>query len=95
MTKKTVEDTRPQWKIDRDQYIVDRNNAAGQLLDDQRDALKFIMKTLISADSMLHECYELSVEDMRSIDASEWKLRAWFPEIHEEVMAGMTCSRDE
>ena len=95
MTKKTVEDTRPQWKIDREDRETKRNNASHFLFDDQRDALKFIMKTLISADSMLHECYELSVEDMRSIDAAEWKLRAWFPEIHEEVMASMTCSRDE
>ena len=95
MTKKTVEDTRPQWKIDREDRETKRNNASHFLLAEQRSVLGFVMKTLSNADAMLHECYELSVDDMKAMDAAEWKLRSCFPEIHEEVMASMTCSCDE
>ena len=89
-----TKDTRPQWQIDREKYVKERNDAADQLLDDQRDVLKFLMKTISAADSMLHECYELSVEDMRAIDLAEHKLRAWFPQLHEELMSEMTCTCD-
>ena len=83
--KKVVEDTRPQWEIDRDNRNIEYNNAARSLLPNQTETLKFVMKAIQDADFMLHESYELSVDDMKAIDTSEWKLRVAFPELYEHI----------
>lgn len=83
--KKVVEDTRPQWEIDRDNRNIEYNNAANFLLPNQIETLKFVMKTIQDADFMLHESYELGVDDMKAIDRSEWKLRVSFPELYEHI----------
>jgi len=83
--KKVVEDTRPQWEIDRDNRNIEYNNAARSLLPNQIETLKFVMKTIQDADFMLHESYELGVDDMKAIDTSEWKLRVSFPELYEHI----------
>jgi len=86
IAKKTpVLDTRPQWQIDREEAELKRNNAAHFLLEDQIEVLKIVIKAIQDADGMLHECYELSTEEMKAIDRADWKLRMAFPELHNSV----------
>ena len=80
-----IEDTRPQWEIERERRELEYNNAAHFLKDEQIETLKFVMKTIQDADFMLHESYELGVDDMKAIDTSEWKLRVSFPELYEHI----------
>ena len=90
-----TKDTRQEWEIARDERDAARNQAANNLLPLQRNNLKKVMKTIRSCDFMLHECYELGVDDMKSIDSAEWQLRAAFPELYEEITAEMTCTCEE
>ena len=83
--KKVVEDTRPQWEIDREARELEHNNAAHFLLPTQIETLKFIMKTIQDADFELHESYGLGVDSMKAIDTSEWRLRVAFPELYESI----------
>ena len=80
-----IEDTRPQWQIDREERELEYDNAAHFLKDEQIDTLKFVMKVIQDADFMLHESYELGTEEMKSIDRSEWRLRVAFPELYESI----------
>ena len=80
-----IEDTRPQWQIDREEREMEYNNAAHFLLDNQIETLKFVMKTIQDADFMLHESYELNTDEMKAIDTSEWRLRVAFPELYESI----------
>ena len=86
-----TKDTRPEWEIAREEREALRNDAVGNLLPSQRTALLYAMKAIMSSDSELHEMFELSVENMKSIDASEWKLRTQFPELYAEIVAELTC----
>ena len=83
--KKVVEDTRPQWEIDREARELEHNNAADLLLDDQIETLKFVMKIVQDADFECHESYELGVDTMKGIDRAEWRLRIAFPELYEHI----------
>ena len=85
IAKETVEDTRPQWEIERERRELEYNNAAHFLKEEQIKTLKFVMKTIQDADWMLHESYELGTEEMKSIDRSEWKLRVAFPELYDHI----------
>jgi len=80
-----IEDTRPQWEIERERRELEYNNAAHFLKDEQIETLKFVMKTIQDADWMLHESYELGTDEMKAIDRSEWKLRVAFPELYDHI----------
>ena len=86
-----TKDTRPEWEIAREERETKRNAAASNLLPSQRTALLYAMKAIMSCDSELHEMFELTVEGMKSIDTSEWKLRTQFPELYAEIVAELTC----
>ena len=90
-----TKDTRQEWEIARDERNAARNDAANKLLSMQRTNLKKVMKTIMSCDSELHECYDLSVDNMKAIDRAEWELRAAFPELYEEITAEMTCNCED
>jgi hypothetical protein len=90
-----TKDTRPEWEIAREERETLRNDAASNLLPSQRTALLYAMKAIMSSDSELHEMFELSVENMKSIDASEWKLRTQFPELYAEIVAELTCTCED
>ena len=90
-----TKDTRPEWEIAREVRETERNTAASNLLPSQRTALLYAMKAIMSCDSELHEMFELSVENMKSIDASEWKLRTQFPELYAEIVAELTCTCED
>ena len=90
-----TKDTRPEWEIAREVRETERNTAASNLLPSQRTALLYAMKAIMSSDSELHEMFELSVENMKSIDASEWKLRTQFPELYAEIVAELTCTCED
>ena len=90
-----TKDTRPEWEIAREVRETERNVAAGNLLPSQRTALLYAMKAIMSCDSELHEMFELTVEGMKSIDASEWKLRTQFPELYAEIVAELTCTCED
>ena len=83
--KKVVEDTRPQWEIDREARELEHNNAADLLLDNQIETLKFVMKIIQDADFECHESYELGVDTMKGIDRAEWRLRISFPELYGHI----------
>ena len=82
----TVEDTRPQWQIDREERDTLRNTASDYLMPDQEEALSIAIKALRNADFMLHEAYELDVDAMKAIDISDWKLRLAFPGLYESAI---------
>ena len=90
-----TKDTRQEWEIARDQRDEERNDAASNLLPSQRIALLHAMKTIMSCDSELHEMFELTVDSMKSIDSSEWKLRTQFPELYAEIVAELTCTCED
>jgi hypothetical protein len=90
-----TKDTRPEWEIAREEREALRNDAVSNLLPSQRTALLYAMKAIMSSDSELHEMFELSVENMKSIDASEWKLRTQFPELYAEIVAELTCTCED
>ncbi len=90
-----TKDTRPEWEIAREEREALRNDAASNLLLSQRTALLYAMKAIMSSDSELHEMFELSVENMKYIDASEWKLRTQFPELYAEIVAELTCTCED
>ena len=90
-----TKDTRPEWEIARDEREATRNDAASNLLPSQRIALLHAMKTIMSCDSELHEMFELTVDSMKSIDSSEWKLRTQFPELYAEIVAELTCTCED
>ena len=90
-----TKDTRPEWEILREECEATRNDAASNLLPSQRIALLHAMKTIMSCDSELHEMFELTVDSMKSIDASEWKLRTQFPELYAEIVAELTCTCED
>jgi len=90
-----TKDTRPEWEILREEREATRNDAASNLLPSQRIALLHAMKTIMSCDSELHEMFELTVDSMKSIDASEWKLRTQFPELYAEIVAELTCTCED
>ena len=90
-----TKDTRPEWEILREEREATRNDAASNLLPSQRIALLHAMKTIMSCDSELHEMFELTVDSMKSIDASEWKLRTQFPELYAEIVAVLTCTCED
>jgi hypothetical protein len=90
-----TKDTRPEWEIAREVRETERNVAAGNLLPSQRIALLHAMKTIMSCDSELHEMFELTVDSMKSIDSSEWKLRTQFPELYAEIVAELTCTCED
>ena len=90
-----AKDTRPEWEIAREEREALRNDAVSNLLPSQRTALLYAMKAIMSSDSELHEMFELSVENMKSIDASEWKLRTQFPELYAEIVAELTCTCED
>jgi hypothetical protein len=83
--KKVVEDTRPQWEIDREARELEYNNAVDLLLPNQIETLKFVMKTIQDSDFECHERYELGVDTMKAIDTAEWRLRTSFPELYEHI----------
>ena len=90
-----TKDTRPEWEILREEREATRNDAASNLLPSQRIALLHAMKTIMSCDSELHEMFELTVDNMKSIDSSEWKLRTQFPELYAEIVAELTCTCED
>ena len=90
-----TKDTRSEWEIAREVRETERNVAAGNLLPSQRTALLYAMKAIMSCDSELHESFDLSVDGMKSIDASEWKLRTQFPELYAEIVAELTCTCED
>ena len=90
-----TKDTRPEWEIAREEREALRNDAVGNLLPSQRTALLYAMKAIMSCDSELHEMFELTVEGMKSIDTSEWKLRTQFPELYAEIVAELTCTCED
>ena len=90
-----TKDTRPEWEILREEREEKRNDAASNLLPSQRIALLHAMKTIMSCDSELHEMFELTVDSMKSIDSSEWKLRTQFPELYAEIVAELTCTCED
>jgi hypothetical protein len=90
-----TKDTRPEWEILREEREATRNDAASNLLPSQRIALLHAMKTIMSCDSELHEMFELTVDSMKSIDSSEWKLRTQFPELYAEIVAELTCTCED
>ena len=90
-----TKDTRPEWEIAREVRETERNTAASNLLPSQRTALLYAMKAIMSSDSELHEMFEISVENMKSIDACEWKLRTQFPELYAEIVAELTCTCED
>ena len=83
------------WHMKRDAANAERNVAAGNLLPSQRTALLYAMKAIMSCDSELHEMFELTVDSMKSIDSSEWKLRTQFPELYAEIVAELTCTCED
>ena len=90
-----TKDTRPEWEIAREVRETERNTAASNLLPSQRTALLYAMKAIMSCDSELHEMFELTVDSMKSIDSSEWKLRTQFPELYAEIVAELTCTCED
>ena len=90
-----TKDTRPEWEILREEREATRNDAASNLLPSQRIALLHAMKTIMSCDGELHEEFELTVDSMKSIDSSEWKLRTQFPELYAEIVAELTCTCED
>ena len=90
-----TKDTRQEWEISRDARDAARNDAANNLLPLQRTNLKKVMQTIMSCDSELHECYDLSVDNMKAIDRAEWELRLAFPELYSEIVNEITCTCEE
>ena len=56
---------------------------ADQLTEEQRDAIEFAYKAVRDAENSLREMLDLTLDDARALDCSEWKLRSAFPAIAE------------
>jgi len=90
-----AKDTRQEWEIARDEREATRNDAANGLLPLQINAVKAVMKTIMSCDQELHETYDLGVDNMKAIDRAEWQLRSSFPAFFEDMVADMTCTCED
>jgi len=72
MTKKT------EWQIEREENEAIRKKAMKDLTIDQVRAIKETHEALKNALSMLSECNDLYISDVRLLDASFWALQNQF-----------------
>jgi len=72
MTKKT------EWQIEREENEAIRKKAMKDLTIDQVRAIKETHEALKNALSMLSECNDLYISDVRQLDAAFWALQNQF-----------------
>lgn len=83
MTPEEIAENQATWQERQDADNAQKNACADQLTQEQRDAIAFAYKAIRDAESSLREMLDLTLNDARALDFSEWKLRSAFPAIAE------------
>ena len=83
MTPEEIAENQATWQERQDAANAQKNACADQLTQEQRDAIEFAYKAIRDAESSLREMLDLTLNDARALDFSEWKLRSAFPAIAE------------
>lgn len=83
MTPEEIAESQATWQEEHDAANAEKNACADQLTQEQRDAIEFAYKAICDAERSLREMLDLTLDDARALDSSEWKLRAAFPAIAE------------
>ena len=63
---------------ERDRVLID---ATENITEEQREAISFVYKCIQDVDNNLHEMLDVTMENARTIDQAEYKLRAAFPSL--------------
>lgn len=83
MTVEEMVENQTKWQEERDAANAEKNACTDQLSQEQREAIEFAYKTILGAETSLREMLDLTMDDARSIDRTEWVLRSAFPSLCE------------
>ncbi len=83
MTAEEILANQTKWQEERDAADAEKNAATDHLSQEQREAIEFAYKTILGAEGSLREMLDLTMDDARSIDRTEWVLRSAFPSLCE------------
>jgi hypothetical protein len=83
MTPEEIAESQATWQEQRDAADAEKNFAADHLTQEQRDAIEFAYKAVRDAENNMREMFDLTMDNARALDTSEWKLRSAFPAIAE------------
>ena len=81
MTAEEILENQSKWQKERDAANAEKNAATDHLRQDQRDAIELAYKTIRDAENSLREMLDLTMDDARAIDRTEWVLRGAFPSL--------------
>ena len=81
MTAEEILANQTKWQEERDAANAEKNAATDHLSQEQREAIEFAYKTILGAEGSLREMLDLTMDDARSIDRTEWILRGAFPSL--------------
>lgn len=79
MTAEEILENQTNWQEERDAANAKKNAATDHLSQEQREAIELAYKTIRDAENSLREMLDLTMDDARSIDRTEWVLRSAFP----------------
>ena len=79
MTAEEILENQSKWQEERDAADAEKNAATDHLSQDQREAIELAYKTIRDAEGSLREMLDLTMDDARAIDRTEWVLRSAFP----------------
>ena len=81
MTPEEIAEKHATWQEQRDAADSKRNACIDQLTEEQRSAIENAYKTIRDAENSMREMFDLTLNDARSIEHAEWKLRQEFPSL--------------
>ena len=81
MTAEEIVESQAKWQEERDAANAEKNVATDYLIQEQREAIEFAYKTIRGAEDSLREMLDLTMDDARAIDRTEWILRGAFPSL--------------
>ena len=83
MTVEEIVENQTKWQEERDAANAEKNAATEHLSQEQREAIELAYKTILDAESSLRQMLDLTMDDARAIDRTEWVLRSAFPSLCE------------
>ena len=83
MTPEEIAESQATWQEQRDAANAEKNACADQLTQEQRDAIEFAYKAVRDAENNMREMFDLTMDNARALDTSEWKLHSAFPSLCE------------